>query len=115
MPVTTTQIAEQALRELSVLGAGQLASADDIVTVNVPACAAMLKLKRAVDLVADVQNEAIDDAFFFPLARYCAGRAAASFGFPVTDGVTLEQIGEREIRQIAALEHVTEPVIVEYF
>lgn len=115
MAVTPTQIAEQALRELNALDAGQIANADDVAAVNVAACVAMLKAKGAVDLTADLQNSAIDDAFLLPLARYCAGRAAPSFGVTVGDAVALERIGEREVRHVAALAHVYEPVKTEYF
>lgn len=113
MAKTVSQVQTQALSLLSAVGAGQTPSADDLAALDAQAAAAYLVSERVIDLVASVQNEAIDEAAFYPFAEFLAGLNGTSFGMPKAECLMLEERGRDGLRRVAFRAGVVAPLKID--
>jgi hypothetical protein len=112
MAITKAVLRNRVLLHLTVLGAGETASAEDATLVD-DAIDGENAVLQALG-VSTWGTDAIPDEVAEPLKRYMAGRLASSFG--KGDGEALAQIALGDLRSITAvLDSTGEPVPSVYF
>lgn len=109
MPKTTTDLVGEVLEELRVIGAGEVASAED---------AEMVKRKYANSLVeleflgiAAWPEASIPDAYFQPLAAYMAAVCAPALGREYMD----VSAAHRRLRAVTAKPYTGATAELNYF
>lgn len=115
MPSTKDDVTLQALRELQSVGVGQDASVEDAQAINLKACIAYLNGRGVADLRNEYFADAFPDDLVLPLARFCAARAAVSFGLGLDVAVAMEAAAERDLRALTQVPFVYSPVEADYF
>jgi hypothetical protein len=113
---TGTQLANQVLRELGVVGAGQDIPGDQVSKVTEVWPSIYRRLRN--EGLAGWGSDAIEEEAQHPLAQYVAGEVAASFGFSggrLNEHRTTGALGLRGLQQAAAGDkHVTRPKFKDY-
>lgn len=114
MTKTVQDVRVRALHELGVIGVGQTITADDANDVDVMATAERLAAERIVDLVSQVDSDAIEDGYFLHLARAVAGDHGAVFGVPPDVSEALRIKAEARLSHIVRRDQPPRNLVVEY-
>lgn len=119
MSRSARELYDRALELLTVLGAGQTASADDWEAMR-RACRPLLAELRSIDALNlwltpnDEEAQDISEAVFDPLAALLANEAAPAFGIPRVDGAGRAEM-LRRLRAVTRNPHQGYPQDVSFF
>jgi len=111
-----TQLGTEVLKQLGILGSGQVASAEDLDRVSVAYASVYPQLRKLG--FAPWSSAAIEEEAQLPLAKYLAGQCASSFGFSgqrLAEHKATAQEGWIELQECSAGErHLSRPRFLDY-
>lgn len=109
---TRSDLINRALKDLGIIEPGETAATEDYDTMD--GLVDPLIAQLSVDQIIEIQDtDAIELAFFLPLARLLANMAGPDFGSPINEPAKLQD--EQTLRRMASTKPTLETIKTTYF